>query len=92
MPGFAARFRNTLIFVAADEANLGTARDVMRKAMAWKQIVDDKRLHEAMTTSQIADAEDKARTNRDSAQKAVRAAWSNSNAATDDEGFGIGLV
>jgi hypothetical protein len=36
------RFRNTLIFVAADEANLGTARDVMRKAMAWKQIVDDK--------------------------------------------------
>jgi hypothetical protein len=44
--------------------------------MAWKQIVDDKRLHDAMTTSQIADAEDKARTNRDSAQKAVRAAWS----------------
>jgi hypothetical protein len=69
-------FRNTLIFVAADEANLGTTRDVMRKAMAWKQIVDDKRLHDAMTTSQIADAEDKARTNRDSAQKAVRAAWS----------------
>jgi len=68
------RFRNTLIFVAADEANLGTARDVMRKAMAWKQIVDDKRLHDAMTTSQIADAEDKAKTNRDSAQKAVRAA------------------
>jgi len=70
------RFRNTLIFVAADEANLGTARDVMRKAMAWKQIVDDKRLHDAMTTAQIADAEDKARTNRDSALKAVRSAWS----------------
>jgi hypothetical protein len=48
----------------------------MRKALAWKQIVDDKRLHEAMTTSQIADSEDKARTNRDSALKAVRAAWS----------------
>jgi hypothetical protein len=44
--------------------------------MAWKQIVEDKRLHDAMTTSQIADAEDKARTNRDSALKAVRAAWS----------------
>lgn len=70
------RFRNTLVFVAADEAGLGTARDVMRKAMAWKQIVDDKRLHDAMTTAQIADAEDKARTNRDSAQKAVRSAWS----------------
>lgn len=70
------RFRNNLIFIAADEANLGTARDVMRKAIAWKQIVDDKRLHDAMTTSQIADAEDKARTNRDSTLKAVRAAWS----------------
>jgi SNF2 domain-containing protein/uncharacterized protein DUF499 len=70
------RFRNTLVFVAADEAGLGTARDVMRKAMAWKQIVEDKRLHDAMTTAQIADAEDKARTNRDSAQKAVRSAWS----------------
>jgi hypothetical protein len=49
---------------------------VMRKAIAWKQIVDDKRLHDAMTTAQIADAEDKARTNRDSALKAVRGAWS----------------
>jgi superfamily II DNA or RNA helicase len=65
------------VMIANDaEANLGTARDVMRKALAWKQIVDDRRLHEAMTTSQIADAEDKARTNRDSALKAVRAAWS----------------
>jgi len=44
--------------------------------MAWKQIVEDKPLHDAMTTAQIADAEDTAKTNRDSALKAVRSAWS----------------
>lgn len=70
------RLRNTLMFVAPDEANLGTARDVMRKAIAWKQIVGDKRLRDTMTTAQIADAEDKAKTNRDAALKAVRTAWS----------------
>lgn len=70
------RLRNTLVFVAADEANLGAARDVMRKAIAWKQIANDKRLRDTMTTAQIADAEDKAKTNRDAALKAVRTAWS----------------
>lgn len=70
------RQRNTLVFVAADEANLATSREVMRKAMAWKDIAADKSLRSAMTTAQIADSEEKAKTNRESALKAVRAAWS----------------
>ncbi|MDF0697485.1 DUF499 domain-containing protein [Rhizobium sp. MC63] len=70
------RFRNTLIFVAPDLAQLGTARDVMRKAIAWASISSDDRLQQQMTQAQSADARDKAKTNRDSAQKAVRAAWS----------------
>ncbi|MBY5703004.1 ATP-binding protein [Rhizobium leguminosarum] len=70
------RFRNTLIFVAPDAAQLGTARDVMRKAIAWASIASDDRLQQQMTQAQSADARDKAKTNRDSAQKAVRAAWS----------------
>ena len=37
LPGLAAAFRNTLLFVAADEAQLGTAREVMRKALAWSR-------------------------------------------------------
>ena len=70
------RFRNTLIFVAADEASLGTAREVMRKAIAWDEIAKDKRLGSQLTTSQLADAGEKAKTNRDGALKAVRTAWS----------------
>jgi uncharacterized protein DUF499 len=70
------RLRNTLVFLAPDEANLGTAREVMRKAMAWASIDKDDRLQQQMTQAQAADANDKAKTNRESALKAIRAAWS----------------
>ena len=70
------RFRNTLIFVAPDEALLATARDVMGKALAWSSIDSDARLQQQLTQSQAADAKDKAKTNRESALKAIRAAWS----------------
>jgi hypothetical protein len=70
------RFRNTLLFVAADEVLLATAREVMRKAMAWQSIYDDRRLQDQLTQAQVTDARDKARTSRDGAAKAVRLAWS----------------
>lgn len=70
------RYRNTLIFVAADEAQLATARDVVRKAIAWRSIADDKRLQESLTQAQAADARDKSHSNRESASKAIRSAWS----------------
>ncbi|MEY9185779.1 hypothetical protein ABIG06_007334 [Bradyrhizobium sp. USDA 326] len=68
--------RNTLIFVAADEAQLGTARDVMRKAIAWRGIAEDQQLQKQLPSGQITDAKEKARINKDAAQKAVRSAWS----------------
>jgi hypothetical protein len=68
--------RNTLIFVAADEAQLGTARDVMRKAISWRGIAEDEQLQKQLPSGQIADAKEKARINKDAAQKAVRTAWS----------------
>jgi uncharacterized protein len=70
------RFRNTLIFVAADEALLGTAREAMRRAMAWASIVADDRLQQQLTQAQATDTKDKAKTSRDGAQRAVRNAWS----------------
>lgn len=70
------RLRNTLIFVAADDPALATAREVMRRALAWASIGNDGRLQQQMTTHQIKDATDKARSGRDAAVKAVRAAWS----------------
>ncbi len=70
------RFRNTLLFVAADEAGLATAREAMRRSLAWQRIVEDKRLLDQLRTVQITDAKERARTHREGAQKAVRAAWS----------------
>lgn len=70
------RLRNTLLFVAPDETQLGNAREVTRKALAWKSIVEDDRLQQQLTQGQATDARDKAKSNRESAQKAVRSAWS----------------
>lgn len=69
------RFRNTLLFVAADEGLLGTARDAMRRAMAWASIDQDARLQQSLTKAQATDAKDKAKTSREGAQKAARLAW-----------------
>jgi hypothetical protein len=73
------RFRNTLIFVSADEPALGTAREVVRKAMAWEEIAkdakDEARLKAQLTGSQVDDASSKAQSFREAALKAVRAAW-----------------
>jgi hypothetical protein len=77
------RFRNTLLFVAADEAQFATAGEAMRRALAWESIGGDprqstrtdKRLQDQMTQAQLADARDKARNSRDGAIRAVRTAW-----------------
>lgn len=70
------RLRNTLLFVAADESLLASAREAMRKARAWGEISEDKRLLATLTNAQTDDAKEKARTSRDGAVRAVRLAWS----------------
>jgi hypothetical protein len=70
------RYRNTLIFVAADATQLDTVREVVRKKLAWESIEKDERLQEQLTHSQTRDAVEKARSHREAALKAVRAAWS----------------
>jgi len=69
------RFRNTLIFVAADEGLLATAREAMRRAMAWADIAGDERLQKQLTQSQAAAARDSAKTSKEGAVRAVRNAW-----------------
>jgi hypothetical protein len=78
------RFRNTLLFVAADETQLATAREAMRRALAWESIGGDPqqdkrvdhRLQNQLTQGQLADARDKAKNSREGATRAVRIAWS----------------
>jgi uncharacterized protein len=76
-------FRNTLLFAAADEAQLATAREAMRRALAWNSIGGDprqndrvdKRLQDQMTQGQLVDARDKNKNSREGAVRAVRTAW-----------------
>jgi uncharacterized protein len=70
------RYRNTLLFAAADEALLATAREAVRKALAWESIVKDDRLQQQLTQGQAADAKEKAKNHRTGAETAVRLAWS----------------
>jgi hypothetical protein len=78
------KLRNTLLFVEADEAQLATAREAMRRALAWESIAGDprqdrrvdKRLQDQLTQAQLADARDKFKNNREGAARAVRTAWS----------------
>jgi hypothetical protein len=62
--------------VAADEALLSKAREAMRKALAWEQIVKDDRLAQQLTQAQAADSKEKAKGHRSGAETAVRLAWS----------------
>jgi hypothetical protein len=65
------------MFVAADEVQLATAREAMRRSLAWASIIGDGRLmRQTLTQGQAADAEEKARNNREGARRAVRSAWS----------------
>src|SRR5690606_35844103 len=50
------RYRNALVFVAADETGLGDCRQLARKYLAWKSIVEDKDLADALTRAQFDDA------------------------------------
>lgn len=79
------RYRNTLVFAAADDGALGTAREVMRKALAWASIKDDTVVKGTLTTSQVKDVEDRAKSTKEAADAAVRQAWTHLLYANKDE-------
>ena len=74
-------FRSTLLFATADEAQLATAREAMRRALARGSIGGDRcqnkdedlLLQGQMTRTQLADARDKARNGREVLRRPVRA-------------------
>lgn len=79
------RYRNTLIFVASDETALNSARDVVRKALAWSSIENDRGTQQQLTQGQAADVKEKARTSREAAERAIRMAWTHILYAEKDE-------
>ena len=69
------RFRNALIFVAADASNVEAARENARRERAWQSILDDADLRQNLTLAQTSDAEAQSRRSRDALRQSVRGAW-----------------
>ena len=69
------RYRNSLIFVAADASNVEAARENARRERAWRSILDDADLRQNLTLAQANDAEAQARRSRDALRQSVRGAW-----------------
>ena len=69
------RFRNALLFVAADEKHLKTARDNARKELAWKSIIDDADIRANMTHAQEDDANTQLARAREALRRSLRGAW-----------------
>ena len=69
------RYRNTLIFVAADASNIGPARENARRERAWKSILADADLRENLTQAQVKDAEAQARRSQEALLQSIRGAW-----------------
>ena len=70
------RFRNALIFVAADESGLDSCREISRKYLAWRSIVNDEALAESLTRAQFNDASSRMRQAAEGLAQRVRATWS----------------
>lgn len=70
------RFRNALVFVAADESGLETCREIARKYLAWKSIVDDKDFADTLTRAQFEDANARMRQSAEGLAQRIRSTWS----------------
>ncbi|MDW9593795.1 DUF499 domain-containing protein [Sinorhizobium meliloti] len=68
------KYRNALVFLAADERGLEDARRTVKRMMAWKSIVDDLSLD--LTDSQKSDAQNRFAQAEKAAKDTVRKAWS----------------
>ncbi len=70
------RYRNSVIFVAADESGLDSCREIARKYLAWRSIVQDEAMAEGLTKAQFDDATSRMRQAADGLAQRVRSTWS----------------
>ena len=69
------RFRNALIFIAADASNVGAARENARRERAWRSILDDRDLEQNLTKAQAEDAKSQAHRSLEALRQSIRGAW-----------------
>lgn len=70
------KLRNALVFVVGDERNLGTCRELARKYLAWKSIVDDTEMADGLTRAQFDDACLRMRQLAEALAQRIRSTWS----------------
>lgn len=70
------RFRNALVFAAPDESGLDTCREIARKYLAWKSIVDDSEMVDTLTRAQFEDAKSRMAQSAEGLAQRVRSTWS----------------
>jgi hypothetical protein len=68
--------RNLLVFVAADDALLASARQAMRRSIAWAELASDRQTQQTLNQAQTENMNASVKTSRDGAERAVRDAWS----------------
>lgn len=70
------RYRNALIFVAADASNVEAARENARRERAWNSILEDRDLMKHnLTEAQAEDAKSQASRSLEALRQSVRGAW-----------------
>jgi hypothetical protein len=67
------KYRNALVFLAADDRSVEDARRTVKRMVAWKSIVDDRSLD--LTDSQKSDAQNRFAQAEKTARDTVRKAW-----------------
>jgi hypothetical protein len=70
------KFRNALVFVAGDETGLDACREIARKYLAWKSIVEDKEMADGLTRAQFEDASSRMRQSAEALAQRIRSTWS----------------
>jgi len=70
------KFRNAIVFVAADESGLDTCRELARKYLAWRSIVEDKEMADGLTRAQFEDAGSRMRQSAEALAQRIRSTWS----------------
>jgi len=70
------KYRNCLVFCAADEAALASAREIARNYLAWSSINSDTNLTSKLTLEQVENAKTRTTQMREALINKIRAAWS----------------
>jgi predicted AAA+ superfamily ATPase len=88
------RYRNSMIFVAADDSGLDSCREIARKYLAWNSIVQDEAMAEGLTKAQFDDATSRMRQAAEGLSQRVRSTWSHViyPAASKDAANGTGAA